>query len=69
MARERKKNMKTTAPRARIGRNLNVWISDDLMQAFETLRAKTRRTVKAEVEVILETYLGEQGLWPPSDRR
>lgn len=59
--------MSATSSRVRVGRNLNTWISEDLMNAFDELRARTRRTVKAEVEVMMEKYLAEEGLWPPSE--
>jgi hypothetical protein len=68
MARRRKKRpMESTHQRVRLGKNINVWVTDDLYQAFETLRARNRRTVKAEIEVILEKHLAEHGLWPPPD--
>jgi hypothetical protein len=69
MARQRKKPVSATTSRIRTGRNLNVWISEDLMDAFDDLRARTRRTVKAEIEVMMEKYLGEEGLWPRTDTR
>lgn len=34
-------------------------------QQLQTLRARTRRTMTAEVQLALEAYLGKEGLWPP----
>jgi hypothetical protein len=67
MTNRKKDNVQATSNRVRLGRNINVWISDELFEAFDTLRMKNRRTVKAEVEVILEKHLAEHGLWPPPD--
>jgi len=52
--------------RGRIGVNLNVWLPDELMAAFEALRKKTRRTKTAEVMVMMEEYLASKKLWPPA---
>jgi hypothetical protein len=68
MAKQRKPFVNETASRVRIGRNLNTWISEDLMDAFDDLRTTTRRTIKAEVEVMMEKYLGELGLWPRKEK-
>ena len=48
-------------PRQRAGQNLNVWLSDELMDAFEQMLARTRRTKTAEVEVMMEEYLKNAG--------
>lgn len=60
------------ATRVRIGQNLNVWLPDGLMAAFEFLRQRHKRTLKAECEVMMEQYceankklLESEGLWPP----
>jgi hypothetical protein len=68
MAKQRKPSVNATASRVRVGRNLNTWISADLMDALDELRAQTRRSVKAEVEVMMEKYLGELGLWPRKEK-
>ena len=63
---------KPAAPdeRVRDGRNLNVWLPQELMDAFDALRAeKTRRTKTAEVTVMFEEYLRAQGFWPPADAK
>lgn len=65
--RKKKKMSTATKPRVRIGRNIHVWIAEELFDAFETLRAKTRLTTKAQIEVILEQFLAKEGLWPPPD--
>ncbi|MDE2097208.1 MAG: hypothetical protein KGL39_08170 [Patescibacteria group bacterium] len=58
--------MKTeTKPRTRAGQNLNVWLPDDIMDAFERLLGKTRRTRTAEVQLMMEQHLQANGLWPP----
>jgi hypothetical protein len=49
--------------------NINVWVSDQLFEAFEQSRLKSRRTVKAQLEVILEDYLAREGLWPPEGQQ
>lgn len=57
----------------RDGQNLNVWLPDNLMVAFEHLRQTHRRTIKAEVEIMMESFLSQPanrevleavGLWP-----
>lgn len=53
--------------RARTGQNLNIWLSDPLMDAFEQALARSRRTKTAEVEVMMEAYLAGLGLWPPKE--
>ena len=40
-------------------------INPALGKAFEELRGRNRRTIKAEIETILEKHLTEAGLWPP----
>lgn len=57
--RGRPKGRKPTYP-------LYVRITPALGAAFDQLLVKTRRTATAEVEIMLERILSEQGLWPPS---
>lgn len=52
--------------RQRIGQNLNVWIPDELMAAWEAYRKTTRRTKTAETVLMMEEYLKARGLWPPA---
>ena len=40
-----------------------VHIDPDLGKAFEELLAKSRLSIKAQLEIILEKHLEEQGLW------
>lgn len=63
----------TPQPRPREGTNLNVWLPDHLMEAWEFLRQLHRRTHKAEAEVMMELFLSQPenrdalqaaGLWP-----
>lgn len=66
----KKRVIKTAAPpepiaRQRTGQNLNVWLPHDIMDAFEQMLARTRRTKTAEVLVMMEAYLKDAGLWPP----
>jgi hypothetical protein len=64
MAEDRNKKKQGAPPRTREGVNLNVWLSAELMQAFESFREKTRRTKTAEIEVMMEEYLAKNGHWP-----
>ncbi len=64
---KRRTDKVSAPPRVRKGTNLNVWLPDDLMEAFESLRAENRRTHKAEVEVMMEDYLKRHGRWPPPE--
>jgi predicted transcriptional regulator len=53
--------------RQRVGKALNVWISDALRDALDTLAERTRpkAPLTAHVETALEEYLAKHGLWPP----
>jgi len=64
------KQMPATAPkRVRVGRNLNVWLPEPLMQALERYvnesRPRTDKTAVAEVAV--EEFLTTRGYWPPAE--
>lgn len=61
-----KKRVTKTEPRQRVGQNLNVWLPDALMDAFERQLGRSRRTRTAEVEVMMEQYLTQLGLWKPT---
>jgi hypothetical protein len=68
MAKRRNKVIKTTTPdepRVRAGVNLNVWLPEDVMRAFEELREEDARTKTAQVLVIFKDYLKRRGKWPP----
>lgn len=58
--------MKTAA---RSGRPLHVWIPEELRGAIDAAAAQNRRPLRTEVEIALERYLAEIGLWPPDKRR
>lgn len=49
-------------------KNLNVWLPDALMDRFEKLLGKTRRTKTAEAGLMLEAWLEKHGLWTEQDR-
>lgn len=53
----------------RRGKPLNVWLENDLREAVETARHRSRRKLRAEVSVALEEYLTRLGLWPPPTRK
>jgi len=55
-------------PRSRKGQNINVWLPDDLLAAFERQLGKTRRTKTAEIQIMMEQYLEQAGLWPPAEQ-
>jgi hypothetical protein len=67
MAKKRKKSMPSTAsrPRARAGRAVNVWITDELGAALDAYLAAARPspTLTAVVEVALEEFLAQRGHW------
>lgn len=41
-------------------------IKPSLGAAFDELLKRTRRTITAELEVILEKHLSQEGLWSPA---
>jgi len=54
-----------TKDRTRAGANLNVWLPNHLVEAFETLCAEESRTKTAQLTIILREYLRQQGRLPP----
>jgi hypothetical protein len=60
--------MKTQALRHRSGKNLNVWLRDELVDAFEDVRKESRRSKTAELELALEAYLKSLGRVVPPRR-
>lgn len=52
----------------RKGTNLNVWLNEELMAAFNLLIGQTRRTLTAETELMMESHLRANGLWPPKPK-
>lgn len=50
--------------RRRSGVNLNVWLPQHLMEAFERLLARTRRSKTTEAEIMMEKYLKDEGELP-----
>jgi len=57
----------TETPRVRAGKPLNVWIPEELRDAFDRLRKRTRLSVTNQAIVILEKYLADAGVWTPAD--
>ncbi len=64
MATKRRRNSETEDRHKHkpLGLRLNVRV----MNAMRQLAEKNRRTLTAEMEIALEKYLAEAGLWPPS---
>ena len=59
---------RTKPRRKRPGHNLIVWLSEELIAVFEEGRAVSRRTIVAELTVILEEHFIRDGRWPPKQR-
>ena len=55
MAKRRKPN--------RSGKPINVWLHNELFDAFELYCRKNRRTKTAEIEIALEDRLKSVGMW------
>lgn len=49
----------------RKGKPLHVWIQGTLRDALDRACEQNKRKVNKEVEVALERYLRDIGLWPP----
>lgn len=49
----------------RIGKPINVWVSDSHRAAIDALMKRSRRTLTAEIEVLIEEAAKQAGLWPP----
>lgn len=64
---EKPPKRKANAPPKRVhkGTNINVWLPDELVTAFEELRKTTRMSKTTQVEVAFELLLKQAGLWPP----
>jgi hypothetical protein len=60
-----RKKKDADAKRERVGRNINVWLNAELVDAFQASRRKFRRTNTGQLEVILEEYLKREGFLSP----
>ncbi len=49
----------------RVGAPLHVWLPKELLAAFERMRATTRRSKTAEMQLMMEQQLRAAGFWPP----
>jgi hypothetical protein len=62
------KKSETGGKRPRPGASLQAYINPLLDQQLRAAASRSRRTLTAELELALETYLGQIGLWPPPEQ-
>lgn len=65
MAKKASKTAQQTEKQARVreGRNLNIWIDADILDAFDKLCEVEGRTKTAQLERVLIDALTKVGLW------
>lgn len=56
-----KPSNRNVAPPKRVGSNLNVWLPDSIMYAFNELRRETGRSKTTETLFMMREYLANHG--------
>lgn len=54
-------------PVKRTGKNLNVWIDDELRDLFAASAERNKRNLNAEAEIAISEYLAKRGLIKPGE--